>query len=130
MRTRKAPRYGLRPAARFACAAALCLATGATAQVTSPKRDAPKGPPTSGSVVSYQEAPSGGIIYLEQKGGIVSAVAPPVKPAGGTVAAAPAKAPPVATAAAPKAASSVARKAPATPSKVAQGPASPDRARP
>ena len=115
MRTRKATRYGLRPAARFACAAALCLATSAAAQLPSPKRDAPKGPPTSGSVVSYQEAPSAGIVYLEEKGGIVSSVASPVK---------------AAPAAAPKAAATAARKAPAAPSKVAQGPASPERARP
>jgi hypothetical protein len=101
----------------------------AAGQVPSPKRDVPAGPPTSGSVVSYQESRSSGIVYLEEKGGLVSSVTPPVKPANGAAApVATAKAAPAA--ATPKAPAAVARKAPATPSKVAQGPASPDRARP
>jgi hypothetical protein len=132
MQTQRAPRYGLWSAARFACAAGLCVATSCLAQGPSPKRDTPPAPPTSGSVISYQESRSAGIVYLEERGGLVSAVASPVKPANGAASpVAAAKVAPAAAQAAPRAAPAVAaRKAPATQGKVAQAAASTDRARP
>ena len=90
MRTRTSPRRGCRSGAGIAWAAALLcvLSAGAQAPATkgvSPKRDA-SSPPTSGSVVSYQESRGTGIVYLEEKGGMSSGVTAPVKPGNGALA--------------------------------------------
>ena len=121
MRKRNSPKRGCRSGAGIACTAALCCALSVGAQGTatkglSPKRDA-SSPPTSGSVVSYQESRSTGILYLEEKGGMTSGVASPVKFASDSPADTPA------VAATPVAA----RKAPAAPTTVAQGVPAPAR---
>jgi hypothetical protein len=141
MRTRTSPKRGCRSGAGIAWAAALFCALSAGAQGTgtkavSPKRDAPS-PPTSGSVVSYQESRGAGIVYLEEKGGMSSGVASPVKFGDGSPADVPVVATtPVAAATKPanapvaKLAPVAVRKAPAVTGTVAQSAATPDPRKP
>ncbi len=74
-------------------AAAFALAPPAGSQTRSPRSDTPAAGIT-GSIVGYQESASSAILYHEEKGGMVTQVAPPV-PAKKAAAAAdgPSKAP-------------------------------------
>ena len=105
--------------AAAACLAALCLSGTALAQapLPSPPRDTgTRGANGNGGargaigapgvVIRYEESASAGIVYHEEKGGMVSTIPPPVKPA------APAKSPAKAPADAPAKAPAVAEVAP------------------
>ncbi len=62
----------------FAAAfAAALLSLPAEAQTRSPRSDTPAAGIT-GSIVGYQESASSAILYHEEKGGMVTQVAPPV----------------------------------------------------
>ena len=91
----------------LACAgAALCQIQTAAAQSRSPTGDMVSARGLAGSIVSYEEGPSRGIIYLEQQGGLVTTAPPPVPRANG--AAAGEKAPAPKAAALPKTATKAA----------------------
>jgi len=91
----------------LACAgAALCHIQTAAAQSRSPTGDMVGARALAGSIVSYEEGPSRGIIYLEQQGSLVTTAPPPVQRANGTAAGE--KAPAPKTAAAPKTATKAA----------------------
>ena len=91
----------------LACAgAALCHIQNAAAQSRSPAGDTAGVRALAGSIVHYEEGPSRSVIYLEQKGSLVTAVPPPVQRANG--AAAGEKAAATKTAAAPKTATKAA----------------------
>ena len=79
-RTRTGGKRGCLCAAGAACAAAIALSGSSEAQPPSPRHDsAARG--AEGVIVQYEEAPGSNVLYLEEKGGMVSAVAPPA-PAG------------------------------------------------
>src|SRR5687767_5585423 len=56
---------------------AFALALPAGSQSRPPRSDAPA-PGVTGSIVGYQESPGSAILYHEEKGGMVTQVAPPV----------------------------------------------------
>jgi hypothetical protein len=64
----------------IAALAAACVAPGAPAQRPAPKVDAPlQGAP--GAVIQFEESQSSNILYLQEKGGMVSLVSAPASPA-------------------------------------------------
>ena len=74
-RTRPVAVGGRLRAARLGCLAAIAVA--GWAQGASPRPDnAPRAAP--GVVVQYEERASGNVIYLEEKGGMLGSIAPPV----------------------------------------------------
>ena len=109
-RTRAGGTRGRLCAAGAACAAAIGFSGPAEAQSANPL-GAARG--AAGVIVHYEEAPGSNVIYMEEGGGMVSAIAAPV-PVGR-------KPPPAAAQAkAERAAERPARKSPGTATRVAQ----------
>lgn len=73
----------------LACAGGALLTHGALAQTRSPASDKGGAKGLGGTVVQFEEKPSSAVIYLEEKGGLVTPVAPIVERGNAEVVAAP-----------------------------------------
>ena len=105
----------------LAFAGGALLMQAAVAQSRSPAGDKGGAKSLAGTVVQFEERPSGAVIYLEEKGGIVTSVAAPIERVNAEVAA-----PLVAPKAAPKSAAKSAARS--TEKSAEKGGASPVRA--
>jgi hypothetical protein len=80
-RTRTGGKRGCLCAAGVACAVAFAFSAASHAQPASPGHDSPaRG--AAGVIVQYEEAPGSNVLYLQETGGMVSAVTSPL-PKGG-----------------------------------------------
>lgn len=70
----------------LACAAGVLLPQAAMAQSRSPAGDKGGAKGLGGTIVQFEEKPSRAVIYLEEKGGLVTPVATPTAPANGEIA--------------------------------------------
>lgn len=61
----------------LACAAGVLLPQAAMAQSRSPAGDKSGAKGLAGTIVQFEEKPSRAVIYIEEKGGLVTPLAPP-----------------------------------------------------
>lgn len=81
--------FGRLAALGFACAGGALLTHAALAQPRSPAGDIGGAKGLGGTVVQFEETPSRAVIYLEEKGGLVTPLAPIVERGNGESVAAP-----------------------------------------